>query len=126
MNRLKDNPNSTCEQVFTLDQNLNDYYDLTNLIEFQKNKNWDLFNLEKPNTASCALSKGRSNSDTLDLIQDNTIIGNPVLFSNSTECNDHIKEYYANIYTSRRAGEPEPEPEPVRARCFWLLGATAP
>ena len=78
------------------------------------------------------MSKGRSKSDTVDLIQENTIIGNPVPFSNPTECNDHIKEYYAIIYMSHRAGEPEPgsqsrsrsepgvfgssEPEPLESR----------
>ena len=101
LNRLKDNPTSKCEQVFILEQNLSEYYDLTNLIECQKNKNWELFNLEKPNTAFCAMSKGKNKSDTLDLIQDNTIIGNPVPFLNPLERNDHIRKYYADIYTSK-------------------------
>ena len=101
LNCFKDYHNYTCEQVFTLEQNLSEYYDLINLIECQKNKNWEQINLEKLNTAFCAMSKGKNKSDTSDLIQDNTIIGNPVPFSNHLERNDHIKEYYAKIYTSR-------------------------
>ena len=101
LNRLKDNPETTCEQVFSLEQNLSAYYDLKNLIECQKNKQWELFNLEKPNTAFCAMTKGKNKSDTLDLIKDNTIIGNPVSFQNSLERNEHIKNYYSEIYTSK-------------------------
>ena len=101
LNRLKESPETTCEQVFTLEQNLSEYYDLTNLIECQKIKKWELFNLEKPNTAFCAMNKGKNKSDTLDLIKDNTIIGNPVSFPNSMERNEHIKDYYSKIYTSK-------------------------
>ena len=37
----------------------------------------------------------------MNLIQDNTIIGNPVPFLNPLERNDHIRKYYADIYTSK-------------------------
>ena len=101
LNILKENPQSTFDQVYQLEERLNNFYDEVNLVECKKNKNWELFNLEKPNTAFCAMNSGKKKSDTLDLVQDNTLVGNPIPFANSEDRNNHIKSYYAKIYTSK-------------------------
>lgn len=100
LNLLKSNPSSTCDEVFALEDKLHAYYDQVNIIECQKNKNWELFNLEKPTTAFCSMNSGKKKADTLDLIQNCTLPGDPVPFISNSDRNIHIKDYFSNIYTS--------------------------
>ena len=100
LNKLKNDENALACEVYDLEARLNEYYDEINLINCQKEKNWNLFHLERPTRNYCNLTKGSNKLSSLDNIKNTLDPTNKKDFESAQERNDYIKSYFQNIYSS--------------------------
>lgn len=100
LNNLKNDPHAFAVDIYELEDRINDFYDHRNLIECEKDKNWCLFNLEKPTRNYCNLTKGSNKLSSLDSIKDTSDPDSKKIFKSKDDRNTYIKEYFENIYMS--------------------------